>query len=49
MQPTPLIVGAGLSIALILVVVLVGGPFWAIVMGLVAVFLVVLLTFGTRE
>jgi len=49
MKPTPLVVGTGLSLALILVVILVGGPLWAIIMGLVAVFLVVLLTFGTRE
>jgi hypothetical protein len=49
MKPTPLVVGTGLTIALVLIVVLVGGPLWAIIMGLVAVFLVVLLTFGTRE
>jgi hypothetical protein len=49
MRPSPLIVGSVLTAVLILLVVLIGGPLWAIVMGLVAVFLVVLLTFGTRE
>ena len=49
MGTSPWIVGTALSVVLVLVVLLVGGPIWAIVMGLVAVFLVVLLTFGTRE
>ena len=49
MRPSPLIAGCALSVVLIVVVLLVGGPLWATVMGLVAVFLVVLLTFGTRQ
>jgi hypothetical protein len=48
MKPSPLIVGTGMCVVLILVVILVGGPIWAIGMGLLAVFLVMLLTFGTR-
>ena len=48
MQPSPLIVGTGMGLVLTLLVLLIGGPLWAIVMGMVAVFLVLLMTFGTR-
>jgi len=48
MKPSPLIVGTGMCLVLVLIVILIGGPAWAVAMGLVAVFLVLLLTFGTR-
>ena len=48
MRSSPWLTGGILSAVLILLVVLIGGPTWAIAMGLVAVFLVLLLTFGTR-
>lgn len=49
MRSSPWLVGAILSAVLILLVLLIGGPTWAIAMGFVAVFLVMLMMFGTRE
>lgn len=49
MRPSPWIVGPGLTVVLVGLVLLVGGPAWAIVMGLLGVFLVMLMMFGTRE
>ena len=48
MQPSPLIVGTLMGVVLVLIVILIGGPLWAVIMGLLAVFLVLLLTFGAR-
>ena len=49
MKPSPWLAGAGLTLVMVLLVLLVGGPVWAIGMGLLGVFLVMLMMFGTRE
>lgn len=41
--------GALLALALAVLAIAVGGPVWAVGLGLVGGFLVVLLTFGLRE
>lgn len=43
------IIGAILAVLLAVLVIAVGGPTWAVALGLVAGFLVVLLTVGLRD